>query len=37
MDPDIAHEMLGHCPMLANSEYCELLQEIGLASLGVSD
>lgn len=36
-EPDVIHELLGHVPMLLNSEYCELVEEIGKASLGASD
>lgn len=36
-EPDVCHELLGHVPMLADPAYCDLVQNIGVASLGADE
>ncbi|GMH42692.1 hypothetical protein BSKO_10611 [Bryopsis sp. KO-2023] len=36
-EPDVVHELLGHVPMLADPNFCDLIHAIGVASLGATE
>jgi phenylalanine-4-hydroxylase len=36
-EPDILHEFMGHVPMFANKQVCDISQLIGVLSLGATD
>uniref|UniRef100_A0A914I7R2 Biopterin-dependent aromatic amino acid hydroxylase family profile domain-containing protein n=1 Tax=Globodera rostochiensis TaxID=31243 RepID=A0A914I7R2_GLORO len=36
-EPDVIHEVLGHCPMFADEHLAQMSQEIGLLALGATD
>eukprot|EP00958_Prasinococcus_capsulatus_P003787 scaffold346_cov387-Prasinococcus_capsulatus_cf.AAC.30 len=36
-EPDVVHELLGHVPMLTNQHFADMMQCIGIASIGASE
>lgn len=36
-EPDVIHELIGHVPMLAHPPFADMVQQIGIASLGADE